>query len=329
MKYGYTPSSTFYSLYPVKVLESALLFMEEDIRPVPLYENTTGDWGDHSPVEEDGTTYPMPGGIWLRWWSVPEQKCYDTELFLNPKRSEKLWKELSEGRETESYKYFVFGLSPYGGVAVWMKTQKKPVLLEWFYANNDELHTYESIILKKRNLITHPSVLPPKEFFDQNMQQFTYRYVALEDYWDGNAWQPFDDDIDEMFCDHMEELLYDGTRDQLGSEYLFDYHQAGMPKSLAVVWYNGRDEYKAYFWIKNAEIMNIFQKVFYNKSDAKADFIIRFDLKSNKYELALRREDIVQPVIIPQDDYEVLVLRNGNKCMQSDNFSREWDAWRW
>ncbi len=331
MEYGYTPSTTYYTLYPVKVLESALHFLEgdDDARPIPLYENKSGDWGDQAPVDEDGTFYPMPGALWLLWWSVPEQKCYDIEMLLNPMLSERLWKEHAQGTEAEQYKYFVFGMSPYGGVAFWMKGQKKSILLDWSYANEEVLHEYEFAALDKMGLFSEPALLPPKEFFDQNMQQFTYRYVALEDYWDGNAWQPFDDDNDEVFCDHVEELLYDGTRDQLGSEYLFDYHQAGMPKSLAAVWYDDRDEYKAFFWLKNEGIKKIFQRVYYKKSDAKADFIIRFDLKSNKYELALRREDIVQPVIIPQDDYEVLVLRNGNKCMQSDNFSREWDAWRW
>lgn len=329
MEYGYTPSTSFYTLFPMKVLESSLLFMEKDVRPVPLYENTTGDWGDESPVEEDDTTYPMPGLLWLRWWSVAEQKCYDIEMFLHPKKAERLWKEHAEGKEAERYKYLVVGMSPYGSVAVWLKARKKAVLLAWSYANEDELHDYESDRMKRMQLFTEPLVLPPFEFFEQNMQQYIYRYVALEDYWDGNAWQPFDEESDEMFCDHVEELLYDGTRDQLGSEYLFDYHQAGVPRSLAAVWYDGNNEYRVYFWLKRDDIMQLFQRVFQSNANVKADFIIRFDLKANKYELALRREDMSLPIIIDPASYEVLAMRNGNLCMKSDNYSLEWDAWRW
>lgn len=331
MEYEYTPSTSFYSLFPVKVLESALLFLEgdDDARPVPLYENKSGDWGDQASVEEDGTSYPMPGALWLRWWSVPEQKCYDMEMLLNPIQSERLWKEHAAGKEAERYKYFVFGMSPYGGVACWMKGQKKSVLMDWSYANEEILHEHEFAALDKMGLLSEPAMLPPKEFFDQNMQQYTYRYVALEDYWDGNGWQPFVEDSDEMFCDHIEELLFDGTRDQLGSEYLFDYHQAGMPKNLATVWYEGRNEYRAYFWLKREEIVKAFQAVYHKKPDGKADFIIRLDLNAKEFELALRREDMAQDFIIPKDGYEVLVLRNANNCFQSENYSLPWDAWRW
>lgn len=331
MEYGYTPSTSNYAQYPVKVLESALHFFEkeDDAKPVPLYENKTGDWGDQAPVEEDGTYYPMPSALWLRWWSVPEQKCYDMEMFLHPKKSARLWKEHAEGKEPERFKYFVFGMSPYGGVAVWMKAARKSVLLDWRYANEEELHEYESAMLERLKLFAVPAMLPPKEYFDQNMKQFTYRYIALDDYWDGNAWQLIDDESDEMFCDHMEELLFDGTRDQLGSEYLFDYHQAGMPKNLAAVWYEGRDEYKVYFWLKREAVLNAFQRAYYNKPDGKADFLIRFDLKAKQYELILRHEDMGKPIVIPKDGYEVLVLRNGNRCFKSANYSLAWDAWRW
>ena len=329
MEYGYTPSTSYYALDPMKVLESTRHFLEKDVRPVPLYENTTGDWGDESPVEEDGTTYPMPGLLWLRWWSVTEQKCYDMEMFLHPQKAEWLWKEHIGGKEEERYKYIVFGMSPYGGVAVWLKARKKSVLLAWNIANEEELHDYESAKLERMQLLSEPLVVPPLEFFDENMRQYTYRYVALEDYWDGNAWQPYSEDSDEMFCDHVEELLFDGTRDQLGSEYLFDYHQAGMPRNIAAVWYDGRDEYKVYFWIHREEVLRAFQQVFSRKPDAKADFIIRFDLKAEKYELALRREGVSQPIIIPEDAYEVLALRNENHCFKSPNYSLAWDAWRW
>lgn len=328
MNFGYTPSTSFYSIYPMKVLGSVLHFLDKDVKPVVLYENLLGDWGDESSIEEDGTFYPMPGMLWLRWWSLAEQKCYDIEMFLHPKKAEQLWKEHAEGKEAERYKYIVFGMSPYGGVAVWIKARKKSVLLNWAYAEEEELHDYESAKLKRLDFMKDPMELPPREFFDQNMQQYTYRYVALEDYWDGTAWQSYGDDNDKMFCDHAEELLYDGTRDQLGSEYLFDYHQAGVPKNLAAVWYNGKDEYKVFFWINRDQVMSVYQQV-YNKPDVKADFIIRFDLNANMYELALRKEGNAQPIVIPQEGYEVLVLRNGNVCMQSDNYSKGWGAWNW
>lgn len=332
MEYGYTPSTSNYAQYPVKVLESALHFSngEEDTRLVPLYENIgNGDWGDESPIEEDGTFYPMPGAVWLRWWSIAEQKCYNIDFFLHSDKLAKLWKEHGTGVESERYKYFVFGMSPYGGMAVWMKARKKSVLLSWKYANEEALYDYEATMLQRLNLMTEPVMLPPKEYFDQNMQQYTYRYVALEDYWDGSNWKSYDEESDVMFCDHVEERLYDGTRDQLGSEHLFDYHLAGMPQNLAVVWFEGRDEYRAYFWLRREDVLKVFQRVYYRNPDAKADFVIRFDLTALQYDLALRREDIAQPISIPKEGYEVLVHRNGNICFQSNNYTQDRDAWHW
>ena len=259
MEYGYTPSTSSYAPYPVKVLASFLHFSDDDgnSRLVPMYENKgSGDWGDHAPIEEDGTLYPMPGYVWLRWWSIPEQRCYGTDLYLRPSRLAELWKEHETGREPERYKYFVFGLSPYGGVAVWMKAQRKSVLLKWTYAEADDaLQGHERALLERLQMLKEPVALPPKAYFDQNMQQYTYRYVALEDYWDGRAWQPYDDDSDEMFCDRMEELLFDGTRDQLGSEYLFGYHRGGVPRCLSAIWYHGRNEYRLCFWLDREAVM--------------------------------------------------------------------------
>ncbi len=332
MEYGYTPSISNYAQYPIKVLEGLLHFTDEqeNSKLVPLYDNKgQGDWGDEAPIEEDGTFYPMPGVVLLRWWSVPEQKCYDMNLFLHSDELTELWKEHETGKEAERYKYIVFGLSPYGGVAAWMKARKKSILLTWKYAAEEELQQYETSMLERLGLLTEPTMLPPKEYFDQNMQQYTYRYFALDEYWDGSSWQRYDEDSDVIFCDHVEELLFDGTRDQLGSEYLFYHHKAGMPKNLAAVWFEDRDEYRAYFWLNREEVLEVFQQIYYNKPDAKADFIIRLDMNAQKYDLALRREDMATPVVIPQESYQVMVLRNGNRCWQSDNYSLAWDAWRW
>jgi len=332
MEYGYTPSTSNYAQYPIKVLEAFLHFTEgeDDSKLIPLYENKgNGDWGDEAPIEEDGTFYPMPGYTWLRWWSVPEQKCYEMSLMLHSDELENLWKEHETGKEAERYKYIVFGMSPYGGVAVWMKARKKSVLLTWKYANEEDLHSYETRMLERLKLFDEPVMLPPKEYFDQNMQQYTYRYYALDEYWDGNTWQRYDDDSDVLFCDHVEELLFDGTRDQLGSEYLFYHHKAGMPKNLAAVWYEERDEYRAYFWLNREAVLDAFQRAYYNKPDGKVDFLIRLDLNAMQYELALRREDMGKPIVIPKDSYEMLVLRNTNKCWQSDNYSLDWDALHW
>ena len=63
--------------------------------------------------------------------------------------------------------------------------------------------------------------------------------------------------------------------------------------------------------------------------DTKTDFIIRIDSEKRKYELALFRQGLKEPQIIPEDAYQLLVFKNKFEDYRSDNYNQERGAWIW
>lgn len=243
----------------------------------------------------------------------------------------------------------LIGMAPYGGIAVWIRGFNKSILIDWlkgieievemadfhpvnpditlqeycdFYINND------SIV--KENLKTNG--LPPRNLFDKYMQQFTYRYQPLFEKWDDREevkWQKYKEDELRPEFEYIEESLFDGTFDKLHDDCLLKYHEAGKPKKLAIKWHIKKTEYTAYFWFEDEKICSIFERFYGAHPDTKTDFIIRIDSEKRKYELALFRQGLKEPQIIPEDAYQLLVFKNKFEDYRSDNYNQERGAWIW
>jgi len=242
----------------------------------------------------------------------------------------------------------LIGMAPYGGIAVWVRGFNKSILIDWlkgieievemadfhpvnpditlqeycdFYINNDSN--------VKENLKTNG--LPPRNLFDKYMQQFTYRYLLQFEKWNDSVeeWQKYNEDEIQPEFEYIEESLYDGTHDKLHDDGLLKYHEAGKPKKLAIKWHIKKSEYTAYFWFDEEKTCLIFERFYGAHPDTKTDFIIRIDAENKKYELALFRQGLKEPQIIPEDAYQLLVFKNKFEDYRSDNYNQERGAWIW
>ena len=129
--------------------------------------------------------------------------------------------------------------------------------------------------------------------------------------------------------EYIEESLYDGTHDKLHDDGLLKYHKAGKPKRLAIKWHFKKSEYTTYFWFEDERICSIFERFYGAHPDTNTDFIIRIDAEKKKYELALFRQGLKEPQIIPEDAYQLLVFKNKFEDYRSDNYNQDRGAWIW
>lgn len=336
--------------YPTNIYFGLLWYNKDEALEIPVRYPFKGDWGEIlSNMILLREEYPMPSTLNMIYLSFVEQKFYGIETDLPKGRLEELWEITDEKTKESLFSHIVVGMAPYGGIAVWVRGFNKSILIDWlkgieievkmadfhpvnpditlqeycdFYINND------SIV--KENLKTNG--LPPRNLFDKYMQQFTYRYQPLFEKWnDGEEakWQKYREDELKPRFEYIEESLFDGTFDKLHDDGLLKYHKAGKPKKLAIKWHIKKSEYTAYFWFEDEKICSIFERFYGAHPDTKTDFIIRIDAENKKYELALFRQGLKEPQIIPEDAYQLLVFKNKFEDYRSDNYNQERGAWIW
>lgn len=170
-----------------------------------------------------------------------------------------------------------------------------------------------------------------KNYIISFTKQYCYRYIIFYGKFcpKEKAWNKYKED--EVIPQHgyIEQLLFDGTHDKLHDDGLLKYHQAGKPKKLAIKWHIKKSEYTAFFWFEDEKICSIFDRFYGAHPDTKTDFIIRIDAEQKKYELALFRQGLKEPQIMPEDAYQLLVFKNKFEHYRSDNYNQERGAWIW
>ena len=344
-------SGTAPILYPTDTFFGLLYFEAEQALEIPKRYPYQGEWGQvlstHLLNREE---YPIPGMLDMVWLSIVERKFYSIVEKLPTDRLEKLFSQKDEDTGEAVYEHIVVGMAPYGGVALWAHGFKKSTLVRWMHAEETQVGMKDFMQLNtdvtldencdfyidndplvKENL--EKNGLPPRDLFDNYMRQFTYRYLPLFGHWDKNeeTWTKYDEDEKEKTpeFDFIEEALFDGTHDKLHDGGLMKYHEAGKPKKLALQWYVKKSEYSAYFWFEDEEIRAVFDRFYGLHTDTKTDFIIYIDCEKNRYELALYRYGLKEPVVIKESAYQLIVFKNKFECFRSENYNQPRGAWIW
>lgn len=336
-------------LYPTDTFFGLLYYEEDNALEIPKRYPYKGEWGEilsyHLLNKEE---YYMPFKIDMVWLSIVERKFYSLETYMPVLGMEALWEQRNKETGELLYTHIVVGMAPYGRVALWFRGFDKSILIGWlkaeeinvdiadfkptnpnttvdeicnFYINND------SNI--KENL--NKNGLPPKNLFDKYMQQFIYRYIPIYEKFNAaeKKWQKYKEDETVPKFEYVEEVLFDGTHDKLHDETLLKYHEAGKPQKLSIKWRIKKNEYIAYIWFEDKNICTIFDKFYGAHPDTKTDFFIRIDTENKKYELALYRYGMKGPQVIPEDAYQLLVIKNKFENYRSDNYNQEQGAWIW
>lgn len=163
-----------------------------------------------------------------------------------------------------------------------------------------------------KNAMVYDNTLPSKY-----MTQYTYRYLVI--------WSNSNDTKPALKW--IQESLVDGTYDKQNDNRLMSYHDGGRPKKIRVEFMS--EDYSAFFWFDDALLLSVFDRFFGAHPETKTDFIIRIDAENKKYELALYRQGLKEPVVIPESAYQLIVFKNKFEDYRSENYNQPRGAWIW
>ncbi|MBO7189415.1 MAG: DUF2931 family protein [Alistipes sp.] len=331
--------------YPTDLCYGLLWYDDDEALEIPKKYPYRGEWGDClSDYILLRNSYPMPYKLSILWLSIVEKKYYIKEEDLPQKLLAQYWEH-----HPAQFSHIIVGMAPYGVLSLWFYGEKKSVLLAKMYANEvtptQRIEIENSLPISTDNLCKDyldklPKVkelletkgLPPTDLFDRYMQQFTYRYLPLFEKWEDEEevkWHKYEEDEIQPEFEYIEEALFDGTFDKLHDDNLLKYHEAGKPKKLTIKWHIKKSEYSAYFWFDNEKICSIFERFYGVHPDTKTDFIVRIDAEKKKYELSLFRQGLKEPLVIPEETYQLLVFKNKYEDYRSKNYNQERGAWVW
>ena len=109
---------------------------------------------------------------------------------------------------------------------------------------------------------------------------------------------------------------------------LCTYNELVCPGKIKISLTMNRVQYAIYIWFSN-DIYSCFLKFYGNHPETKTDFIIRIDAENKKYELALYRQGLKEPVVISESAYQLIVFKNKFEDYRSENYNQPRGAWIW
>lgn len=88
-------------------------------------------------------------------------------------------------------------------------------------------------------------------------------------------------------------------------------------------------DFQLCFFLDFESSVIILEKFYGAHPETKADFIIKIDAENKKYELALYRQGLKEPVVIPESAYQLIVFKNKFEDYRSENYNQPRGAWIW
>lgn len=331
--------------FAMDVIKDQMSFPNDEDSSIPAFPPAFTDWGyGITNIEIDGGEKPLPTSVSMMWISILEQKCYAARKEIDTRRLGDLMRE-TDGKGSFRYDQMVIGIAPYGSLAIWIRGESKSELLchipaQQITEHNKDLDDYLDGCpleqhckewIESEGLSDHP-IIHSKTVFDNYMRQYQYRYVGLEEYFDGEAWQQYDEEdeyYDDLDLDSIEDQRFDGTHDQIRDGGLMKYHKAGCPKRIAVRWHEGRHDFSAYYWLDEDAVPQTFSRFFLMNIEGRIEILLRIDTRANRYGIAMKGDFVQQPQALPTEAYQLLVFRNGLELFRSENYAQDDGAWNW
>lgn len=269
---------------------------DDNRTPLNPYNSFSGEWGrvEYDILESFEKGY---GDVVNIIWGVNNGGSMSIYKFRN--------------RYEPSDDDMIFGLSPYGRIAIWSSNGRKQRLLSW----------------KKSSELSNDGN-SQTDGYSRLMTQYTYRYVVEFGRWNEKVhkWGLAEAEFDMK---SLQENLFDGTFDKENDGNLFKFHNAGVPRKMHLTWKLAESEYNAYFFFDQDIVITFFEKFYGIHPDTKTDFIIRMDPCRKRYELSLYRYGLQSPVVINGNCFQLIVFKNGFENYKSDKFSQADGAWIW
>lgn len=308
-----------------------LVYTEDDVLEIPKRYPFMLGWGkpeSFSITDQSPKSFPL--GLELCYLSISEQKFYEARIEFPDNLFELMWEPGME--------YITFGMAPRGKIAVWISGVKKSVLVCAIGAEETEVDMsviapYNPTISLQKYCAQYESNFKDNQsldldIFDSNVKQYNYKYAVITRSFDETGKDTDKNQIHVEF-DWIEDSLSDGTYDKLHDGRLNAYHMGGLPCKCNIALHKGKTEWQASIWFSENIWAKIFDRFYGAHPETKVDFIIRIDAENKKYELALYRQGLKEPVVIPESAYQLIVFKNKFEDYRSENYNQPRGAWIW
>lgn len=327
--------------YPIEFLFGICELKDKEIISLPNNRVYWGDWGQAVYLTEDLNSVNQ---IHIVYYSILEAKFYELKASL--------------GEQHIEAELITIGLGLYGFCQLWITESKKQSLSDCFNAIecNQKVHKYFSnhpeikdawYLDKKSDSARSDQYLeildsriqehfnkvglPPTSIVKSWMQQYCYRYIVKLEKWDeqNQSWSSYEDPKEEAIYWFLDESLFDGTYNKLHEDNLFKYHMAGKPKKIRIKWSAYDYYFNCFIWFDEDMLTSLFNQIFETNPDIHVDFIFHFDYTCNKYQILLYRYGLDNPIIMPENAYQILVFKESKEFYVSENYNQKHNAWYW
>lgn len=214
-----------------------------------------------------------------------------------------------------------------GAVCIWYTYAEQTLTLSDFHCkqlyidvNNKEWDCVRISKQEKYNVL-RGSISPSSEEFYRTSYNLMKRYVF--------RFMPVVYGNYEIDITSIKEMLKDGSILKLDEEKIFKYQEVAVPQKISFDFLMEADEYQGYFWFEDYLLVEQFSRFYGAHPETKTDFIIRIDAENKKYELALYRQGLKEPVAIPPSAYQLIVFKNKFEDYRSENYNQPRGAWIW
>lgn len=334
------------TLYPTTVYFGVMWCDEDNCIELPLRYPFKGEWGEIMSYDLiENSELNTPDRIQIAWTSLCERQSYYLEEKLDSNALSKLLNENDEG--IRLYSHIIIGMAPYGRLALWVSGKEKCSLFKWMKAAKIDIpmellvdspkslsmenycESYLSYNLDALENLRNNG-LPNHRFYEQLMEQYNYCLNVMFQRWNGNSW--ILDSSDAYGHYSVKSIMikrYDGSFDKTEKFDYDSYNKQGKPQIITIKWHSHKTEFSIHIWINHENIATIFSKIYGTHRESAIDFIIRIDAENKKYELALYRQGLKEPVVIPESAYQLIVFKNKFEDYRSENYNQPRGAWIW
>ena len=316
--------------YPIRLLYG-FLNVDGENHQIPVAFPAKTDWGEIIPDEKFVIKTGEDIYIELGWTAIQINQTYYYRAKL-PIPSEVIRSSLFT---------LIIGLGNLGEIALWLYNDTKNILLLYTHGVNISDKVTDDMISKVHFIDMHGNHIKSLEelckndllLFNDYKQLNTINVNCIENRMKRYSYR-YDIKIKQTHENIIvSDFLFDGTFDKISTNELCSYHEAGKVRRLLISWLmrdtEDVDEFTAYFWFNEEEITKIFERFYGAHPETKTDFIIRIDAENKKYELALYRQGLKEPVVIPKSAYQLIVFKNKFEDYRSENYDQPRGAWIW
>ena len=352
-KYELFPSENAPRLYPASQYSGYLFFEDEKSTYIPSGASCARDWGVSGGIAilNNGNMFALPDWVEIAWLSIVENKFYGVRAALPKERIQELLELKDPETKEQQFRYIVFGMAPYGGLAVWLDGGVRNALytieVAWIQGKEADIkfsdydpesqQTQEEFCEwalqhwhKNAYANLQKNGLPNKDLFNNYMTKFNYRITPVFEK-EGTEFK-----VTNVRYYNGEEFMVYYDIGKYNPEDILMRHDLCEPKAkpykINVFWKQGKNKYDGFFWTDEKKIVETFAKFYQGNTEKNGELVIEIGEDNETFRFFLRDmaaapDDTSSIVEIPLEEMEIIVFKNDFESYRS-NYNRPEGGWK-